>query len=192
MSKLLLSLDPGRLNFGFGILNSEGKILKCGIMKNLVTNQKNPRLFTEQLKLLKEECKGIIDNPKFRLIYERFIPRSLNRGNNSELILTHIGYVLCSFNANLIIPITASTWKNFWNRNNLWVKNDSLCEHTMDSLMIGLWYLLKVNALTMKQVKHRLFEIEKTNFGWYKYNNHWYHGNRLKDHSRGKRNLFGN
>ena len=89
------------------------------------------------------------------------------------------------------MPVTAQAWKNFWNKNKLWISNDSIPEHIGDAIFMGYYYLIKIEKLTVKEVKKLIKQLRKTNFNYYRYKGIWYYGKRLKSHSRGRRNSFG-
>jgi hypothetical protein len=191
MDKLLLSFDPGRKNFAFSGVSEQGKIIYCGMIEHVINDMSSAKAFNAQLKLLKKEFEQIPIWENTRVIYERFIPRSLNKGNTSEIIMSHIGMVLMKWNL-YFIPITASTWKNYFNRNSLWIKNDSLPPHILDSMFISYWYLIKVKKLTIDEVRVCLKKIKHRNFNWYCYRGQWINSNRPVEHKRGRRNSFGN
>lgn len=161
------------------------------MIENVIENMSSAIVFNTQMKKLKEELDLIPIWKNTRVIYERFIPRSLNKGNTSEIIMAHIGMILNQWNL-FYIPITASTWKSYYNRNNLWVKNDSLPPHILDSFFIAYWYYLKKKILSINEVKACLKKVENKNFNWYCYRGQWINGNRPLEHNRGKRNSFGN
>lgn len=196
MKSIILSVDPGKYNFAYSFLTPTGKLLKTGMLTHRMTDLKNVKLANQEIDGFLEETKNLITGKKVRLVFERFVPRGGNyHGNLIEITCLKIGMLISmlkTFNICYTIPILAATWKNFYNKNSLWIQNDSIPEHITDAMNIGYYYLIKNNKITISQVKKFVKVYNKTNFGWYMYKNEWYYGERRLEHSRGKRNSFGN
>ena len=196
MKTIILSFDPGKYNFAYSFLNPNGKLIKTGMLTHRMTDLKNIKEVNNEINGFISESKDLVKNKKLRIVFERFVPRGSNyRGNLVEITCMKIGLLLATLKMNndcYIIPILAATWKNFYNKNNLWIVNDSIPEHISDAMSMGYYYLLKKNKITISQVKKLVKEYNSRNFGWYMYKNEWFFGKRKQEHLRGKRNSFGN
>lgn len=199
MKNIVLSIDPGKYNFAYSFLTKSGGILETGIFHTTVTDLKDPKVCTHDVMSFVEEIDKICSkysSYKIRLVFERFVPRNSRYGGNLiEITCLKIGIVvtsLCKRSNILIVPVLASTWKNFFNKNHLMPNNDSVPEHILDAVCIGRYYLIQENKITLKQAYKMQKAIEKVNFHWYKYKGNWFFGKRKKEHLRGQRNSFGN
>lgn len=194
---IILSIDPGKLNFAYSLMTLEGKLIKTGVFPNAITELKDPKVFTLDVKNFIKEVQNLTTKPqKFYLVFERFVPRgSRYMGNLIEITCMKIGIMLSSLiisNDVRIIPILASSWKNFFNKKNLKIENDSAPEHILDAICIGLYYLIQSNRLTISQIYDLTKYIKSINFNWYCYKSKWYFGTRKEEHLRGRKNSFGN
>jgi len=189
---ILLSVDPGSKNFAYTLMTPKGNIIYTGMLKTTISDFSNPNIFTKNIKYIIKELQRLIGYGKIKLVFERYIPRFLTKKNTSEITNIQIGMLISSYNFISVKPITAATWKNFWNREELWATNDSVPEHILDSIFMGYHYLIKINKLTIPQVKKLSKKIGNINFNYYKYKGEWYYGKRIEEHGRGKRNSFGN
>lgn len=193
---VILSIDPGKYNFAYSFLKKDGTILKLGMLSHRIDNLKNTRIINKEINGFLKEIKNLIKYNKIYVVFERFVPRGKSyHGNLVEITCLKIGLLLSVFKLYsncYIIPILASTWKNYYNKNNLWITNDSIPEHISDAISMGYYFLLKHNKLTIPYVKRLVKSHNRTNFNWYKYKNEWYYGDRLPEHKRGRKNSFGN
>ncbi len=189
---ILISVDPGKDNMAFSVFTDKGKLLKFGMLKNTISDIKDNKKTSIIVKKMITEISNIYDtSKKVRLVFERFVPRSMQKGNLAELSNIHIGILLSSINYSEFDCIMASSWKNFLNRNNLILNNDSAPPHVFDSFGIGLYYLIKVKKLSINDVYKIINKINKTNYNYYRYNGLWFKGPRIVEHKRGKKNSFG-
>lgn len=193
---IIMSIDPGKYNFAYCFLTTTGDILKTGILSHRMTDLKNVKEVNKEVDGFIQEVKDIIQHNKIRLVFERFVPRGkCYQGNLVEITCIKIGMlisILKMYSTCYVIPILAATWKNFYNKHDLWIKNDSLPEHISDAISIGYFYLLKNDKISIPYVKRLVKAHNKHNFGWYMYKNDWFYGKRKIEHLRGKRNSFGN
>lgn len=185
----ILSCDPGKDNFAYTVFNEKGKLKTTGMFNNTI-DKLTFQDINDNIENFKAEIKKLKINNS-HLIIERFIPRSLHKGNLGEITNIQIGILFGKISFNSVYMISASLWKNYFNNENLWVENDSIPEHMLDSIFMGLYYLHKFKHINTKLFKKRLKQISLKDFGYYRYKNEWYYGNRLKEHSRGKKNSFG-
>ena len=196
---VLLTFDPGKLNFAYSMLTPKGDIIRTGMLTTTLTNLKEPDIFTYELKMFKDEVKSLCDkDTKLRVVFERFVPRgSRYMGNLIEITCLKIGILtstLSEYYDNVkFTPILASSWKNFYKKYKISLyENDSAPEHILDSIHIGLYYLVQSQRLEIIELKHLTKAIRCVNFNWYNYKSNWYFGERKSEHLRGRRNSFGN
>lgn len=193
---LILSFDPGKFNFAYSLMTLDGSLIRTGMLPAAsMTDLKKPDLVTQDIKDFIAKVKSLSKGNKLYLIFERFIPRGSKYGGNLvEITCMKIGIMLASVLANnkvKIVPVLASSWKNFYNKNELWIKNDSVPEHILDAIFIGYYYLMHFQSVDVKKVRQLTRKLEKVNFGWYRFKGQWFYGERSAEHSRGRRNSFG-
>lgn len=159
MPAILISLDPGKDNFAFCCMTKNAKILEYGMISNTILEMKFADTFTKQTKLFIAEVKRFLKIlPKassYRIVYERFIPRSLHKGNLGELTNIMIGMLLATSNlkTECVVPITAAAWKCFLKKHDLYFSNKNLTQHSIDSMCIGFYYLHKNEYITFEQLQ---------------------------------------
>jgi hypothetical protein len=143
---LLLSVDPGKHNFAWCIMDSRGELLECGLLHNTINDFK---IFNQQYKRFSEEVTKLLykyRNDNLLLVSERFVPRSMHRGNLGELINIQIGVLVTIlkqlFPSCGVMLLMASTWKNHRTRNQLELDIMGLTEHEKDSISMGYYFLL--------------------------------------------------
>lgn len=187
---MLIACDPGKENMAITKMTRTGKILSCTMLRPTITD----------LTLSPEEYAGLINHIKsslciyggrHRLVYERYIPRSMQRGNVAEISNVHIGLLLSCADWTHVLPITAASWKNEWNRKDRWRTNDSLPPHILDSIFMGYYYLRRYEYISEGELTVLLDKVGDTDYGWYQYKGEWYEGERDANHSRGRKNSFG-
>lgn len=196
---LILSFDPGKVNFAYCIMTHNGRVLTTGILPDIATNLVEYRTFTKNVKVFCSTISGIIDrykNERFYVVFERFVPRgSFYKGNLIEITCLKIGLVLSTL-GNCVkaqfIPVLASSWKNFFKRNDLKFQNDSAPEHILDAIRIGIYFLIHYQEFPISSARDLTKSLACVNYGWYQYNGSWYFGKRQKEHMRGRKNSFGN
>lgn len=182
---MLLSCDPGKDNFAYAQFELDGTIRRIGMLKKSLKDFE-----ADSIKKLRIELSKIQKNCD-KLVIERFIPRSMHKGNIGEISNIQIGILLGKSRFATTLFINASRWKTFYNRHKLWVENDSVPEHILDAIFIGLWYLYQNEYIDLAKFKKRLRLIKKKDFKYYRYKGQWYYGNRRDLHHRGRRNSFG-
>lgn len=192
----ILSFDPGKLNFAYSMMKYDGTLLFTGMLPNNVTDLKDSKRFSQEVSGFKQEVRGLASGKKLRVVFERFVPRgSLYTGNLVEITCLKIGLLLATIQENnsvRITPVLASSWKNAFKRNKISITNDSSPPHILDAICIGLYYLWHKESISLDRLQYLTKSHECVNFNWYCYKNEWYHGERLEEHKRGKRNSFGN
>lgn len=193
---VILSFDPGKLNFAYSFISFNGEILRTGILPNILVDLKDPNHFTYDIKEFIKNVKDLSDNKKIRVVFERFVPRgSRFLGNLVEITCLKIGILLSTLimeNKVKITPILASSWKNFFKKHNLFINNDSAPEHIFDAISIGFYYLLQYKKFDIFEIKRLTKNLKSVNFGWYKFKGNWFFGKRKIEHLKGQRNSFGN
>jgi hypothetical protein len=196
MKTIILSVDPGKLNFAYSFMTPHGVLIKTGMLRHTMTDLKSVDAANSEIDGFLQEIKELSKGAKLRLVFERFVPRgSRYFGNLIEITCMKIGMMLAVIKANndcITIPILASSWKNFLNKKNLRIENDSAPEHILDAISMGIYYLIQKEKITLKQAKTIMIKHSKKNYNWYKYKNEWYFGKRKKAHARGRKNSFGN
>lgn len=193
---IILSLDPGKYHFAYSFIDYKGNILKTGMFPNSILDLKNYKLFSQDVKRFSQEVQNLTANKKLTVVFERFVPRnSMYMGNLIEITCMKIGIFLASINIKnetRLIPILASSWKNFYNKNKLKLGNDSAPDHIFDAISIGFYYLMHYKKYPVETIRDLTKSLNTINFGWYRYKAEWYFGERQGEHLRGKRNSFGN
>jgi len=179
MRKVVVAFDPGKKNFAYSILSKKGKLLDFNLLGNevsqkegLISNLKEGEILVKQYKKFVSDLRKILkiikkNDAHFILIYERFIPRGLTKGNLSEIVSMLIGMLILTMNirrCRKVVPVTAATWKVHRNKFELLIDNDTLSVHVSDAIGMALHYLLKQDYLTLKKVKSIVKKINTTNF----------------------------
>lgn len=160
-------MDPGKGNYAYSILTKKGRLVKYGMIENTIQELKNGTTFNKQMKAFVKEVKDILKEYKdyqYIIIFERFIPRSLHRGNLGELVNLMIGMFLCQSKHIATIPLAAATWKNHANKNDLLLRNKTTEQHILDAIGMGLYFIAKREYLTLKQIKRIVKKINERDF----------------------------
>lgn len=166
----VLGMDPGKTNYAWSVVQlkidnpSKYRILGCGMIQNTISSmtgntKEDVRKFVAEVrKLLRQYGADVIGA-------ERFQARGL-KGNTSELVNVMIG---CLFFVPVkgVTLLTASTWKNAFNRVadlKQTYEQSALTPHQIDATSIGLYtgalYLnSKPFQFNMKLYKKRLEEF---------------------------------
>ncbi len=178
MRKLLIGIDTGKVNVAYSIITKLGDLVEYGMLENKITDFKDIDTFNRSLNLCKKELNNIVKkykNDKCILVYERFIPRFMQKGNIGEIANINIGLILDKFKYVKAIPVVAQGWKTkFKNKGFIEKKKSSLdnntCpDHILDSICICLYYLWNQKMLTLEQIAKRVKYLKNLDFG-YKYN----------------------
>lgn len=169
MKNVLLSLDPGKHNFAYSCLTLKGNLLFSGMLDNTINELKYPKPFTANIHMLTKEFKRIAKEipkgAKYRVVYERFIPRSMHRGNLGEITNMAIGIMLAMSKADLYVPITAATWKNFFKKRGIVLQNKAYSVHQLDSMGIGLYYLQSQGKLSFNNLTEAVARLNSNPTG---------------------------
>ncbi len=148
---MILAIDPGEKNYAYSYINIIDYTFKTGTLKNTVRNLKKDKtqLF---LTLYVEELSKIIQkinlNEKDIVIVERWTPRGARQGTMAETINIMIGSLFTLISCDFEL-VSASTWKNWFNRNyktkdqQIWdlIQNPTLTDHQADTIGISAWYM---------------------------------------------------
>ena len=167
---MILCLDPGSVNFGYSILSMDGKIVDFGMLPP-VTNLKDEQVFNLELRRF---IKNLPDyNPEY-IVYERFIPRFVTKGNTSEIINVLLGIIIQHYyrKNTKFISVTAATWKGFFKKNELMLENSSLPIHILDGIAIGLYFLWKRGIVDVEYIKYFKRKIHWIRIGNF-FKNYW-------------------
>lgn len=177
-SKVIVGVDPGVNNLGWCITLPDGKLLKWGLVTRTLSDLKKP----EDLRKFKTNMKEVISilnkdgnfkgKPDF--IMERYMPRGMRRGNQTERINIVIGYLLGKLKYDDVYMIPASSWKNRREREYMNIDNTSVPDHMVDTYTMTLYYLERIkNSLSPKDVRKHLKDIASKNWGWKKKRGVW-------------------
>lgn len=150
-TKTILSIDPGKVNMGYAVIQMTGKnvkILKVGMIKNTIQDLKGYNIKPVVLAFNKEICSLIRKYKITELTMERFVSRGL-LGSLSEFICIMQGILAINTRIKVFNLVTAATWKNCFNKS--YVLNDFYKEakalkvepHEVDAVCIGLYFLNK-------------------------------------------------
>ena len=169
---IYLCFDPGKYNIGFSILKDNGKLLHHDLLgigisalNQSVRLKKEHNIFINELEPILEKIseKDYI----YHVVFERFIPRMMQKGNIGETTNIFIGTILTlTTHKRMVYSLTAASWKNHRTKHNLFVENKTIPDHILDSIQMGHYVLLNNNEITIGQIKSRLRKIKRTNFGW--------------------------
>jgi len=147
---MILSVDPGKVNFAWSILDYKGNIIKYGMIDNTIIDFIN---FESQVKNFYNEVKQLKRYKVEVVIYERFMPRgNFFRGNLVELVNTMVGIFISCVKPKHINTLTAASWKNFRTKNDLFVKS-KVEEHLSDAITMGLYYLHKDKYISLNRFR---------------------------------------
>jgi Holliday junction resolvasome RuvABC endonuclease subunit len=156
---IVLALDPGKINFGFAVLDNRDGIdlLLCGRLGSSITDVAKD-VMTEA-KILERRIQDKIDRfSPDTIICERYMSRGKNSFNN-EVVNIAIGVIL-SIALKNDIPIQligSMTWKNHMQHHygnnemgSMFAKAYS--DHASDAIGMGVWYFDKTKPNTLKQL----------------------------------------
>lgn len=177
LNNLVLGIDPGVNNLGWCITSFKGNIIKWGLVTRTLDDLKKPsdiHSFKGNMKELITILNSISSNGYPDFIMERYMPRGMRRGNQTERINIVIGYLLGKIRYNDVYMVPASTWKNRREREYTYIDNTSIPDHMIDTYTMTLYYLERIKGLlSTTDVKKKLKVIRETNYGWKKKKGVW-------------------
>ena len=162
--KSLLALDPGKVNFGYSVLDwkDDGtyRVRDCGILKHTITELK--RGLPKSTRKYGKEVSTLVNKYDIEVIIaERFVSRGL-LGSLSEYVNIMLGITSVYAKKDFLLIIPA-TWKNRFNKKYP-LKNfyrDSVnTKHSIDATLIGVYY---INTLCGKETYFRFESKDKRN-----------------------------
>ena len=175
-TKVLLCVDPGKYNFAYSILDTRGNLLDYMLMSSTFEDlTRGEAVMAARNKILAMihniHEKWPSDKYSFALIYERFIPRSMQRGNLGEIVNMCIGGLLFSFpqsnNTRMtVVPLNAATWKNYVKKKAWAIENPTIPIHVLDSIMMGYYWMHKKEMLSSSAIVRNIKAINKKKYGW--------------------------
>lgn len=172
MKKVVIAVDPGRVNWAYSVLDTKGKIIAKGLWTKTIDELKDPEKINKDLKKFIFKVKKffkLYDKYSYCLIYERMIPRSFNmKKNTAEIVNMCIGIFLSHAKPVKLIPVTAASWKNYRKKHKIEIKNKTIPEHITDSISMGHYFLLQRKLIEISKVKKLVSKISKTKFNWKK------------------------
>lgn len=141
-TKRILALDPGSKNTGISVVamhNNKTQVIANSILTNPLHDLTK---FLEQREIFRKEIDSWIQtyNPN-GIIIERFLSRGL-LGSLGEIVSIMIGIISERYSLPIKL-ITASTWKNQWNRKfseyplDELYKQCKITPHQLDAILIG-------------------------------------------------------
>lgn len=155
-------------------LTENGQLLKCGSVRNPISDLTDRGFNTQKLRFLKEvrEIMSQVGPGDF-VLAERFQMRAFNPGAQIELVSVMLG-MLAACSTTAFYPITAATWKNHmlrkYSENTMEAFfNDSYDEHQCDAIGIGLYYYEKETGKDAKFLKKFLPLQKSCRRCWLKY-----------------------
>lgn len=175
--KIIISVDPGRVNWAYSILNEKGKILKFGIWKKTINQLKDVSEYNTDLSKFVSKVEKFFHTYKdceYILVYERMIPRGFNmKLNTAEIVNMCIGMFLGHSKHKELIPLTAATWKNFCKKVNIDIHTKTAPVHVCDSIRMGLYFLIKQDKIDVKEAKSIVKTFDSKDHGWKLKKNIW-------------------
>ena len=162
-TRILLSIDPGKVNMGYSITeykNNTVCILKVGMIQNTIQDLKGYNIKPVVLAFNKEICALIRKFKVTEVTMERFVSRGL-LGSLSEFICIMQGILAINTRIKVFNLVMAATWKNAFNKNyNLKdfykeAKAKQIEPHEIDAVLIGLYFLNKDLFFRLAKKKSR-------------------------------------
>lgn len=172
MKHYIICMDPGRVNWAYSVMTDKGKVLRTGLWKHTLTELKDGEILQQEINRLKRKMFKLLATYSFGdctydLVYERMIPRGFNmKKNTAEIVNMCIGCLLTCSSPDTIAPYSAATWKNHRTKHGLEIVNKTLAIHIIDSISMGLYYLIQNNKLTITQAKKLVKKYSKRDCGW--------------------------
>lgn len=177
---ILLCVDPGKNNFAYSILDRKGKLLDYMLIlstfNDLTSGKEVIKARNKLLRIFTNIHKSWPTSKyNFALVYERFIPRSMQRGNLGEIVNMCIGGLLFSFPpvTATVVPLTAASWKNYVKKQNWVLNNATIPIHVLDSIMMGYYWLHKTERLKSTVITKNIASLNRRKFGWVFKNGVW-------------------
>ena len=175
--KLIIAVDPGRVNWAYSVLTTKGKILRFGLWKKTINQLKDISEYNYDLIKFIKKTNTFFQRYKdceYVLVYERMVPRSFNmKLNTAEIVNLCIGIFLGQSKHKELVPLTAATWKNFCKKTNLDIRTKTAPVHVCDSIRMGLYFLIKQNFIDLKDAKSLVRKFDKKDHGWKFTKNVW-------------------
>ena len=169
---VVLGIDPGVNNLGWCVTSSNGSIIEWGLLTETLTDLKKPdyiRIFKKRIKpLIRTLNSYTVDNDhKPDLIMERYMPRGMRKGNQTERINILIGYLLGKVKYSDVFMVPASSWKNHREKNYMTVDNNTIPDHMVDSYTMTLYLLERIKGrISVREVIQKMKKVDRTDYGW--------------------------
>jgi hypothetical protein len=162
----ILALDPGKVNFGYSILeaNKRGhfKVLKNGTLKDTIQDLKL-NLYESVIMFENEVDTLIAEFNVTHIVGERFVSRGL-LGSLSEYVNIMLGICAAKSSVNFMLIIPA-TWKNQLKKKldlELLYRELKVTKHEIDAVMIGVYYVdLMCNKQPYRSLLNNLDSVKK-------------------------------
>lgn len=175
---LVIGVDPGIKNLGWCVTDLEGRCLNWGLVTTTLEDLKKPKDIEDfkhnlrkMIRYLNRLCSEEVLPD---LIMERYMPRGMRRGNQTERINIIIGYLLAKLKYREVYLIPASSWKNWREQQYLIADNPTVPEHLTDPYTMTFYYLGRLKGLlNTKQLRGQLKIVNKLDYGWKKVKGVW-------------------
>lgn len=174
----IIGIDPGINNLGWCVTSTEGAPIQWGLLTSTLVDLKKP----EDIKLFKRNMKVLIKtlnsyhkaSNSIDFIMERYMPRGMRRGNQTERMNIIIGYLLGKVKYSNVFLVPASAWKNRREKEYYTIDNPTIPDHITDTYTMTLYYLERLkNRLKTSSVRKLLRIIDRTEYDWKKVKGVW-------------------
>ncbi|MDE7347148.1 MAG: hypothetical protein K2N48_10485 [Muribaculaceae bacterium] len=176
---VIVAVDPGINNLGWCVCTMQGRPIEWGLETSTLDDLKTPeniRAFKQNMRFMLDRINSFAKERKKRIefIMERYMPRGMRRGNQTERINIIIGYLLAKVKYANVYLVPASSWKNRRERVYIHLDNKTIPEHITDTYTMSLYLLERImGRVNEKQVRKLLKQVDKTDFGWKKVKGVW-------------------
>lgn len=158
----VLGLDPGSKNFAYSVVSVSMKppfryrVKRVGMVNETITNI--PSISPKSARKFKNMINKIVkDNGVDFIIAERFMNRGKMRGATGELVSIMLGTLLVGVPIKDMALITASQWKNAFNRRTSLdhiYSIVSVVPHVVDATGIALYGSVQYLPFAIKQFEY--------------------------------------
>lgn len=177
--KYILGVDPGINNLGWVITRLNGSIYKWGLVTKTLEDLKSPEdlaRFRKNMRYLVKTLNSMYKKTgcKPDFIMERYMPRGMRRGNQTERINILIGYLFAKVKMRNMYMVPASSWKNYRQKHYFEVSNTTVPDHMVDTYTMTLYCLEHLQGkLSENKVKSLLRKVDNKDWGWKKKKGVW-------------------
>lgn len=168
----LVCIDPGKVNFAYVIIDTRrGQVQEYDLLQTTFTDLTDGDAIRREKDALQSVFTGIRKRYKsFGLVYERFMPRHLQKGCVAEIVNMVIGgfiFTLLEEDSKVTpIALSAATWKNYMDARSLRFNNETIPIHILDAISMGHYYLLKSGTVGFPRIRYTIQTINSTDYGW--------------------------